>query len=94
MQNSVERDYRRFAEKNAVLRYLSKVLVLVKERRKDSSLQMYESRLSYFNDKARINYCKSPSVHQMAAARGLVKTVIPVSLKPTRIRTLEYAFSI
>ena len=30
----------------------------------------------------------------MAAARGLVKTVIPVSLKPTRIRTLEYAFSI
>ena len=43
MQNSVERDYRRFAEKNAVLRYLSKVLVLVKERRKDSSLQMYMS---------------------------------------------------
>ena len=64
MQNSVERDYRRFAEKNAVLRYLSKVLVLVKERRKDSSLQMYESRLSYFNDKARINYCKPPSVYQ------------------------------
>ena len=27
-------------------------------------MQMYESRLSYFNDKARINYCKSPSVHQ------------------------------
>ena len=25
---------------------------------------MYESRLSYFNDKARINYCKSPSVNQ------------------------------
>ena len=43
MQNSVERDYCRFAEKNVVLRYLSKVLVLVKERRKDSSLQMYES---------------------------------------------------
>ena len=64
MQNSVERDYRRFAEKNAVLRYLSKVLVLVKERRKDSSLQMYESRLSYFNDKARINYCKPLSVYQ------------------------------
>ena len=62
MQNSVERDYRRFAEKNALLRYLSKVLVLVKERRKDSSLQMYESRLSYFNDKARINYCKPLSV--------------------------------
>ena len=36
----------------------------VNERRKDSSLQLYESRLSYFNDKARINYCKSPSVHQ------------------------------
>ena len=40
-----------------------------------------------------------PLVHvlsspNMAAARGLVKTVIPVSLKPTRIRTLEYAFSI
>ena len=30
----------------------------------------------------------------MAAPRGLVKTVIPVSLKPKRIRTLEYAFSI
>ena len=27
-------------------------------------MQLYESRLSYFNDKARINYCKSPSVHQ------------------------------
>ena len=27
----------------------------------------------------------------MAAPRGLVKTVIPVSLKPKRIRTLEYA---
>ena len=26
-------------------------------------MQLYESRLSYFNDKARINYCKSPSVH-------------------------------
>ena len=63
MQNSVERDYRRFAEKNAGFRYLSKVLVLIKERRKDSSLQMYESRLSYFNDKARINYCKPLSVH-------------------------------
>ena len=64
MQNSVERNYRRFAEKNAILRYLSKVLVLVKERRKDSSLQIHESRLSYFNDKARINYCK-PSVCPM-----------------------------
>ena len=30
----------------------------------DSSLQLCESRLSYFNDNARINYCKSPSVHQ------------------------------
>ena len=30
----------------------------------------------------------------MAAPRGLVKTVIPVSLKPKRIQTLEYAFSI
>ena len=30
----------------------------------------------------------------MAVPRGLVKTVIPVSLKPKRIRTLEYAFSI
>ena len=30
----------------------------------------------------------------MAAPWGLVKTVIPVSLKPKRIRTLEYAFSI
>ena len=30
----------------------------------------------------------------MAAPRGLDKTVIPVSLKPKRIRTLEYAFSI
>ena len=30
----------------------------------------------------------------MAAPRGLVKTVIPVSLKPKRIRTLEYTFSI
>ena len=63
MQNSAERNYRRFAKKNAILRYLSKVLVLVKERRKDSSLHIYESRLSYFNDKARINYCK-PSVYQ------------------------------
>ena len=27
-------------------------------------MKLYESRLSYFNDKARINYCKSPSVHQ------------------------------
>ena len=27
-------------------------------------MQPYESRLSYFNDKPRINYCKSPSVHQ------------------------------
>ena len=27
-------------------------------------MQLYESRLSYFNDKARINYCKSPSVDQ------------------------------
>ena len=27
-------------------------------------MQLYESRLSYFNDKARINYYKSPSVHQ------------------------------
>ena len=27
-------------------------------------MQMYESRLSYFNDKARINYCKPPSVYQ------------------------------
>ena len=30
----------------------------------------------------------------MAAPWGLVKTVIPVSLKPKRIRTLEYTFSI
>ena len=30
----------------------------------------------------------------MAAPRGLVKTFIPVSLKPKRIQTLEYAFSI
>ena len=30
----------------------------------------------------------------MAAPRGLVKTVIPASLKPKRIQTLEYAFSI
>ena len=30
----------------------------------------------------------------MAASRGLVKTVMPVSLKPKRIQTLEYAFSI
>ena len=30
----------------------------------------------------------------MAAPRGLVKTVIPVSLKPKRIQTLEYAFRI
>ena len=36
----------------------------VKERRKDSSLQMYVSPLSYFNDKVRINYCKPPSVYQ------------------------------
>ena len=27
-------------------------------------MQMYESRLSYFNDKARINYCKPLSVYQ------------------------------
>ena len=27
-------------------------------------MQLYESRLSYFNDKASINNCKSPSVHQ------------------------------
>ena len=27
-------------------------------------MQMYESRLSYFNDKARINYCKPPSVYK------------------------------
>ena len=27
-------------------------------------MQMYESRLSYFNDKARINNCKPPSVYQ------------------------------
>ena len=27
-------------------------------------MQLYESRLSYFNDKARINCCKSLSVHQ------------------------------
>ena len=27
-------------------------------------MQLYESRLNYFNDKARINYCKSRSVHQ------------------------------
>ena len=27
-------------------------------------MQLYESRLSYFNDKARIINCKSPSVHQ------------------------------
>ena len=27
-------------------------------------MQMYESRLSYFNDKARINYCKPHSVYQ------------------------------
>ena len=64
----------------------------VKERRKDSSLQKYVSPLSYFNDKVRINYCKPPSVHQHGG-RSLVKTVIPVSLKPKRIRTLEYAFS-
>ena len=30
----------------------------------------------------------------MAAPRGLVKTVIAVSLKRKRIQTLEYAFSI
>ena len=30
----------------------------------------------------------------MAPPRGLVKTVIPVSLKPKRIQTLEYALSI
>ena len=57
-------------------------------------MQLYESRLSYFKDKARINYCKRPSFTKMAAPRGLVKTVIPVSLRPKRIRTLEYAFSI
>ena len=27
-------------------------------------MQLYESLLSYFNDKARINYCKPPSVYQ------------------------------
>ena len=27
-------------------------------------MQLYESRLSYFNDKARINYCKPPSLYQ------------------------------
>ena len=27
-------------------------------------MQLYESRLNYFNDKARINYCKPPSVYQ------------------------------
>ena len=27
-------------------------------------MQLYESRLNHFNDKARINYCKSRSVHQ------------------------------
>ena len=27
-------------------------------------MQLYESRLSYFNDKGRINYCKPPSVYQ------------------------------
>ena len=27
-------------------------------------MQLYESRLSYFNDKARINYCKPHSVYQ------------------------------
>ena len=35
-----------------------------------------------------------PQFTNMAAPRGLVKTVIPVSLKPKRIRTLEYAFGI
>ena len=30
----------------------------------------------------------------MAAPRGLVKTVIPVCLEPKRIQTLAYAFSI
>ena len=30
----------------------------------------------------------------MEAPRGPVKTVIPLSLQPKRIRTLEYAFSI
>ena len=29
----------------------------------------------------------------MAAPLGLVKTVIPISLKPKRIRALEYTFS-
>ena len=74
-------------------------------------MQLYESRLRYFNDKARINYrIKHPSqpflggkalgrgcilqFTNMAAPRGLVKTVIPVSLKPKRIQTLEYAFRI
>ena len=34
----------------------------VNEKRKDNSLQLYESRLRYFNDKARINYrIKHPS---------------------------------
>ena len=27
-------------------------------------MQLYESRLNYFNDKPRINYCKPPSVYQ------------------------------
>ena len=27
-------------------------------------MQLYGSQLSYFNDKARIDYCKPPSVHQ------------------------------
>ena len=31
--------------------------------------------------------------NNMAAPRGLRKTVIPVSLKAKRIRLLEYAFS-
>ena len=39
-------------------------LEYVNERRKDSSFQLYESRLSYFKDKARINYCKPLSVYQ------------------------------
>ena len=34
-------------------------------------MQLYESRLGHFNDKARINYCKPPSVHQHGGSSTL-----------------------
>ena len=45
-------------------RRLNHFQIMVNETRKDSSLKLYESRLSYFHDEATINHCKPLSVHQ------------------------------